>query len=100
MFDIFDITDKIKSFFIEQDLFNYYKMEFLIYLCSTYTKYYNICPENLRFDYFNLMQERLKNHLGHLSDTEIEYANKLPNVGFILHSNFTIFNQFKKKLLG
>ena len=100
VFDIFEITDTVKTFLTEQNLIDYYKIEFFIYLCNTFAYYYDICPANLKLEYFNLMRERIKNHLSTFSNNESEYIQKMRNANFVLYSNFTIFNQFKKKFLG
>lgn len=97
VFDLFDITDKIRTFLSEQNLFDYYKIEFFIYSCKLFSFYYDNCPEKLKLDYFNLMQEQLNKFLKTFSAKENEYIHTIRNVVFMLHSNFTVFNRFKKK---
>ncbi len=100
VFDIFEITDNIKTFLTEENLAEYYKMEFFIYSCKLFAFYYDFCPESLKFKYFNIMQEQLNNYLRTFSDKEIEYVNKIRNIVFMLNTNFIVFKQFKKQVLG
>lgn len=100
VFDVFEITDKINFFLTEENLADYYKMEFFIYSCKLFAFYYDFCPESLKCKYFNIMQEQLNNYLRTFSDKEIEYVNTIRNVVFMLKTNFVIFNQLKKQILG
>ena len=94
VFDIFYINHEIFNFLSKENLMNYYLMEFFNFMCNSYPSYYKICPENLKYNYFETMRNDLLGFYNIMPQGAKDFLKNIKEAEFMLNSSF---EEFKEK---
>ena len=69
-------------------------MEFFNFMCNSYPSYYKICPENLKYNYFETMRNDLLGFYNIMPQGAKDFLKNIKEAEFMLNSSF---EEFKEK---
>jgi len=97
VFDIFDIIDVMCQTIQNENIFYYYQVEFLNFMCNMFKSYFILCSEVLKLTYFEKMKTTFIGYLSQMTPDARNYVMGVKDVAFVLNSTFEEFSLNIKK---